>query len=143
LSSSPPASGTAPSSTRSVVEAYLAALNRGAADLIASLVSPHFFNEHTAQRGSSLRGRNAYREQLPGFLRRFGGLHYAVEAFIVEGPQAAVAYQMSFRWAPAQGAERAVTTRGMFRFEVNDGLIVHRVDYWDSAVFDAQVGAPR
>ena len=36
--------------------------------------------------------------------------------------------------------ERPVAVRGMMRFDVRDGLIARRVDYWDSLVFQRQAG---
>jgi ketosteroid isomerase-like protein len=45
----------------------------------------------------------------------------------------AVPYTMT---ATVQG--KPIRIRGMFRFRVRDGLIAHRVDYWDSAEFTRQ-----
>ena len=130
-------------STRSVVEGFLAALNEGDPDAVVEWVTEDFFNEHTSLRASSLRGRAAYRQRLPSFLAQFAGLHYEVEAFLVDGAQAAVAYEMTFSWQPAdsQAAPVPVAIRGMFRFLVTSGQIAHRVDYWDSAQFDVQIAA--
>ena len=114
---------------------YLAALNSGDVDRIAARVSEDFYNEHTSALGTSLRGRDAYRERLPSFLAAFGGLHYEVEDLIVAGDRAAVAYRMTATWH----GETPVTIRGMFRFRVEGGLIAHRIDYWDSAEFERQV----
>jgi predicted ester cyclase len=125
-------------STRAAVEAYLDALNAGDADRIASRVTDDFENEHTSTLGHGLHGRAAYRERLPSFLEQFSGLHYSVEDLIVDGDRAAVAYRMTCRWQ-GDGGDRPVSIRGMFRFRVADGLIAHRVDYWDSADFQRQV----
>jgi ketosteroid isomerase-like protein len=46
---------------------------------------------------------------------------------------------MSADWHAPGAAERPFTIRGMFRFVVRNGLIAHRVDYWDSADFRRQV----
>jgi steroid delta-isomerase-like uncharacterized protein len=122
------------------VHAYLDALNRGKADEIAACVSDEFVNEHTSTLGESVVGREAYRRRLDGFLAQFVGLHYEVEAMIGDGPDVAVAYRMSGRWLGAGApAGRPFLIRGMFRFRVQAGRIVHRVDYWDSADFQRQV----
>jgi steroid delta-isomerase-like uncharacterized protein len=121
--------------TGAVVARYLEALNSGDPDRIAACVSQDFYNEHTSALGHSRRGRVSYRERLPSFLAEFAGLHYDVEDTIVEDARAVVAYTMTCTY---QGAP--VSVRGVFRFRVEDGLIAHRVDYWDSASFRAQVG---
>ena len=122
------------------VRAYLDALNRGSPDEVAACVAEDFVNEHTAALGRSVIGRRAYRDRLGEFLDAFPGLHYAIERLIAEGIDVAVAYRMTGRWRPAPGAEaRPFAIRGMFRFEVREGLIAHRVDYWDSAEFQRQV----
>jgi len=126
------------SGTRAVVERYLAALNAHDADAIAACVSSDFFNEHTSILGTSVRGRQAYRGRLDEFLGRFGALHYEAEAWIVDGDSAAVPYRMTCVVTEGDSA-RPVEIRGMFRFEVRSGEIVHRVDYWDSGEFARQV----
>lgn len=126
-------------STRSVVEGYIAALNSGDPDLIAALVAEDFVNEHTSSLGHSLAGRGSYRRRLTSFLAEFKELHYELEDLIVEGSRAAAPYLMTFRWAGGRGEAVPVRIRGMFRFEVADGLVTRRVDYWDSAEFERQV----
>jgi len=129
--------------TRAAVMGYLDALNGGDPDEIVNWVTDDFFNEHTSLRGTSLRGRAAYRQRLPAFLGEFRQLRYEVEALLVDGHEAAVAYRMTFSWGGPPGGPVPVAVRGMFRFEVADGLVAHRADYWDSASFDAQVAAGR
>ena len=121
------------------VTAYLDALNAHDVDAIAALVDGEFFNEHTALRGQSLRGRDEYRRRLEGFLGEMDGLRYDVEAMASEGSTVVVAYRMSARWTGA-GEPRPFSLRGVFWFEVRDGLLTHRVDYRDSAEFERQVG---
>jgi ketosteroid isomerase-like protein len=48
---------------------------------------------------------------------------------------------MSFVARTAEGRARPVAIRGMFRFRVRDGLIAHRVDYWDALEYQRQVAA--
>ncbi|HTX63986.1 MAG TPA: nuclear transport factor 2 family protein [Acidimicrobiales bacterium] len=128
--------GNRPAAT---VAAYLDALNAHDADAVAALVTDDFFNEHTAARGRSLRGRDAYRRRLEGFLEEMGDLRYHVEATVCEGSTVVVAYRMSARWTGG-GDPRPFELRGVFWFEVRDGLIGHRIDYRDSADFEQQVG---
>ncbi|WP_326552293.1 nuclear transport factor 2 family protein [Micromonospora sp. NBC_01813] len=126
--------------TREAVLRYLAALNARDADTVAGCVSVGFVNEHTAALGRTVTGRAAYRARLDGFLAEFADLHYEVEELLVDGDRAAVAYRMSFRLVSAGKAP--VRIRGMFRFRVDaDGLIAHRVDYWDSAEVHRQLAA--
>jgi len=120
--------------TRSAVERYIDALNGGDPDRIAACVTEDFINEHTSALGQSRRGRASYRERLPSFLAEFAGLHYEMEDIVVEDDRAAVAYTMT-----CTCRDIPVSIRGMFRFRVDDGLISHRVDYWDSAAFLQQV----
>jgi steroid delta-isomerase-like uncharacterized protein len=128
------------SSTRTAVLGYLAALNDHDADRVVGWVSEDFVNEHTSTMGHSRSGRARYRAALTGFLAEFDQLHYDVEDLIVEDDRAAVAYRMSFRMVSAGGTP--VTVRGIFRFRVDaDGLIAHRVDYWDSGEVHRQLRA--
>jgi predicted ester cyclase len=128
------------SSTRHAVLGYVAALNEHDADRIVAWVSGDFVNEHTSTMGHSRSGRTEYRAALPGFLADFDQLHYDIEDLIVEDERAAVAYRLSFRMVSAGGTK--VTIRGMFRFRVDsDGLIAHRVDYWDSGEVQRQLRA--
>ncbi len=120
--------------TRAAVERYIEALNGGDPDRIAACVTDDFHNEHTSALGHSRRGRASYRERLPSFLAEFAGLHYEVEDTVAEGDRAAVAYTMTCTYHGTP-----VSVRGVFRFVVEGGLIAHRVDYWDSAAFAAQV----
>ena len=127
------------------VRAYIAALNRGSADDAVACVSEGFVNEHTSTLGMTIVGREAYRERVGQFLTRFPGLHYDVEHIIVDGCQVAVAYRMSAalrETGAAASVDRPFSIRGMFRFQVQDGRIIHRVDYWDSADFLRQVRDP-
>jgi len=133
------AASAAMSGTRAAVDRYLEALNAHDPDAVAACVTNDFVNEHTSARGTTRRGRDAYRAALPEFLARFVGLHYAVEDVIVEGERAAVAYRMTCEWLGDDGRRHPVALRGVFRFGVVDGLVAHRVDYWDGADFERQV----
>jgi steroid delta-isomerase-like uncharacterized protein len=122
-------------STNEAVRRYLAALNAGDADAVAACVTEDFVNEHTSARGVSRIGRSAYRQALDGFLDQFRDLQYEVEETIIDGDRAAIAYTMT---AVVDG--RPISIRGMFRFRISDGLVAQRVDYWDGADFDRQIG---
>lgn len=127
-----------------IVRSYIGALNHGDPDDIARYVSDEFINEHTSTLGESVTGRAAYRARLEGFLGRFRELHYEIEQTIAEGAQVAVAYRMSARYQhPDNGStvDCPIQIRGMFRFRVEHGRIVHRIDYWDSADFQRQLQA--
>jgi steroid delta-isomerase-like uncharacterized protein len=127
------------------VRAYIAALNRGSIDDVVACVSDGFVNEHTSTLGVTIVGREAYRERIGQFLARFPGLHYEVEHLIADRNQVAVAYRMSGIWRESDddaAAARSFSIRGMFRFQVESGRIVHRVDYWDSADFQRQTRDP-
>ncbi|MEM9034304.1 MAG: nuclear transport factor 2 family protein [Actinomycetota bacterium] len=123
-----------------VVLAYLDALNHADVDRACALVGPEFHNEHTSGLASSLRGREAYRERLPGFLADFVGLRYRHEAVIVAGERVAVPYTMSATVTVETGP-RDIRLRGCFVFQVVDGLIVHRLDYWDGTEYLRQTEA--
>jgi steroid delta-isomerase-like uncharacterized protein len=125
----------AATSTLETVRRYLDALNDHDADAVAASVTGDFVNEHTSAGAVSRVGREAYRQALGGFLARFQRLHYEVEDVIVDDDRAAVAYTMT-----AVVDDRPISIRGVFRFRVRDGMVAHRVDYWDGAQFARQIG---
>lgn len=125
--------------TREIVERYLDALNRHDVAAAVACVADDFHNEHTSALGTSVRGRAAYAGRLPTFLAQFRDLHYEIEDVIVDGARAAVAYRMTCRYSPGGVEGRRVEIRGMFRFRVENGLIAHRVDYWDGNEFARQI----
>ncbi len=125
----------AASITLDAVRRYLDALNGHDPDGLAASVTTDFVNEHTSVGAVSRVGREAYREAVGPFLAQFQGLHYEVEDTIVEADRAAVAYTMT---AVVDGHPLAI--RGLFRFRVRDGLVAHRVDYWDGTQYQRQIG---
>ncbi|MGC5013458.1 ester cyclase [Streptosporangium sp. DT93] len=135
--------GTGPDAerTRAAVLRYVEALNAHDADAIAARVSEDFVNEHTSAMGRNVTGRAGYRANLTVFLADFADLRYDVEDLVAEDDRAALAYLMSFR--PAVPGAGTVRVRGVFRFRVGpDGLIAHRVDYWDSGEVRRQLDPP-
>lgn len=115
--------------------AYLAAFGTGDPDAVTSMVTDDFVNEHTAALGSGCTGKDEYARRVPGFLASMPGLRYDVEDVIAEGDRVAAAYTLH-----TTVNDRPVAVRGLMRFLVRDGLVAHRVDYWDSLVFKQQAG---
>jgi ketosteroid isomerase-like protein len=118
-----------------VARSYLDSFASGDPDRVAAWVTDDFVNEHTAALGSGCAGKVEYRRRLPGFLSSMPGLRYEVEDIFADGPKVAAAYTLH-----TVVNDRPIAVRGLFRFLVRDGLIAHRVDYWDSLVFQRQAG---
>ena len=127
--------------TGDVVRGFIDALNSHDVDAIADRVTADFHNEHTSALGTSLHGREEYRTRLVTFLGGFTGLRYDIEDVLEQDSRAAVAYRMTFDFRCEDGTVRPIAIRGVFRFRVADGLIAHRVDYWDGADFQRQIAA--
>ena len=117
-----------------IARSYLESFAAGSADTIAAHVSPGFVNEHTSALGTGCVGREVYRLRLVGFLADMVDLRYEIENLIVESSEVAAFYTMTADW---QG-EHPISVRGVQRLVVAGGLITHRTDYWDSAVFLTQ-----
>jgi len=122
-------------SASETARAYLGAFSTGDPDAVAALVTDDFVNEHTAALGSGCEGRDEYRRRLPGFLGSMPGLRYEVEDLVTEGDKVCAAYTLH-----TTVNDRPIAVRGLMRFVVRDGLVAHRVDYWDSLVFQRQAG---
>ncbi len=119
-----------------VARSYLESFAGRDADAIAAHVAAGFVNEHTSALGSGCTGRDEYRSRLPGYLAAFHGLRYDVETVLVDGDAVAIAYRMT---ATRDG--HPINLRGVMLFEIVDGLIERRTDYWDSLTFLRQTGA--
>ncbi len=131
-----PPTGRPPARTPvEVCRSYLAAFATGDPQQIAAHVTDGFVNEHTAALGAGCVGRVAYEERLPGFLASMPGLRYEILEAIAEGPNVAVAYVLR-----AQLDDHRLAVPGMMRFRIEGERIAHRVDYWDSLVFQRQAG---
>ena len=63
------------------------------------------------------------------------GLHYVIEDVMAEGDRVVAAYTLHTTMN-----DRPIAVRGVMRFVVRDGRIAHRIDYWDSLVFQRQAG---
>jgi steroid delta-isomerase-like uncharacterized protein len=120
-----------PAAPETTARLYLAAFAGGDVERISALVSEDFVNEHTAALGSGCVGRAAYVTRLPAFLADMAGLRYDVEDIVADGSRVAAFYTMTARWK----GTTEIVVRGVQRLVVENGLIVHRTDYWDSAVF--------
>ena len=118
-----------------VARGYLESFASGNADDIVRWVTDDFVNEHTAALGSGCSGKEEYARRLPEFLASMPGLRYDVEDVIADGERVAAAYTLRARLN-----DRDVAVRGVMRFAIRDALIRHRVDYWDSLVFQRQAG---
>ena len=122
-------------STSAVARSYLESFASADPDAIAAIVTDDFVNEHTAALSSGCEGKTEYRRRLPGFLASFAGLRYDIEDLIAEGDRAAAAYTMH---ATYEGHPIAV--RGVMRILVRNGLVAHRIDYYDALGFLQQIG---
>jgi steroid delta-isomerase-like uncharacterized protein len=122
-------------SPAAVCVAYLEAFSTGQPDAVAAFVTDDFVNEHTAALGGGCEGIAAYRERLPGFLASMPGLRYEIEDVASEGERVFAAYTLR-----TTVNDRPIAVRGVMRFVVRDGRIAHRIDYWDSLVFQRQAG---
>jgi steroid delta-isomerase-like uncharacterized protein len=121
--------------TAAVARSYLESFATGDPDTVAAHVTDDFINEHTAALSSGCEGKAEYRRRLPGFLASFAGLRYEIEDLIAQDDRATAAYTMH---ATYEGHEIAV--RGVMRFVVRDGLVAHRIDYYDALGFLKQIG---
>ncbi len=117
-----------------MARSYLNAFTDRDPAAIAAHVADGFINEHTSALGAGCIGRAAYLERLPGFLADMVDLDYQIEELVVDGDRVAAFYTMTARW---QG-QAPISVRGVQRLVIAEGLIVHRTDYWDSAVFLTQ-----
>ena len=113
-----------------MVRGYVSALNDGDVDAVLAHVAADFVSEHTSALGESFTGRDEYRARLRKFFALLPERHYEIEDLIVDGDRAAVPYTLR---------AGVVTIRGVFLFTFRDGLIVRRVDYWDSTEFLRQL----
>lgn len=118
-----------------VCRGYLQAFSTGEPENVAAFVTDDFVNEHTAAIGGGCVGVDEYRRRLPGFLASMPGLRYEIEDVVAEGDRVCAAYTLR-----TTVNERPIEVRGVMRFFVRDGKIAHRIDYWDSLVFQRQAG---
>ena len=117
-----------------VVRSYFESFSTRDPDVISAHVSDDFTNEHTAALGRGCQGREAYRSRLPGFLADMVDLRYEIETLVAGSADVMVSYRMTARW---QGTT-PIDIRGAQHLVVSDGLVLRRVDYWDSAAFLVQ-----
>lgn len=116
-----------------VAMSYLASFATCDPDAIAAHVSDDFVNDHASALGNGCRGREEYRSRLPGFLSGFVDLRYEPEQVLADGSFVAVRYRLR---AVSNG--RPVDIRGAMFFEIADGAISRRTDYWDSLEYMRQ-----
>ena len=118
-----------------VCTAYLNAFATGDPQAVVALVTDDFVNEHTAALGSGCAGKVEYASRVPGFLASMPGLRYEIEEVIAEGDRVCAAYTLHTHLN-----DRDIAVRGAMRFTVVGDRVAHRVDYWDSLVFQRQAG---
>ncbi len=118
-----------------VCTSYLAAFATGDPERVVAHVTDDFVNEHTAALGSGCEGKDEYARRVPNFLASMPQLRYEVEDVVADGDRVVAAYTLH-----THVNERDVAVRGVMRFQVRDGLIAKRTDYWDSLVFQQQAG---
>ena len=118
-----------------ICRGYLDAFSTGQPDNVAAFVTDDFINEHTAALGGGCVGIDEYRKRLPGFLASMPGLRYDIEDVVAEGDHVFAAYTLR-----TTVNDKPIAVRGVMRFLVRDGRIAHRIDYWDSLVFQRQAG---
>lgn len=118
-----------------VARSYLEALAGDDPDSVAAHVADSFVNEHQSAIGAGCVGRAAYRERLPGFMASFPNRAYHVVATVADGSTVAVRYRFG-----ADVGDTRIDIPGVMWFDVDDGLIVRRVDTWDSLTFFHQTG---
>jgi ketosteroid isomerase-like protein len=126
---------SAPEAPATVCVAYLQSFSTGDADAVAAFVTDDFVNEHTAALGGGCVGVDEYRQRLPAFLASMPGLWYDIEDVVADGDRVCAAYTLR-----TTVNERPIAVRGVMRFVVRAGRIAHRIDYWDSLVFQRQAG---
>ncbi len=122
-------------SAADICRGYLEAFSTGRPDDVAAFVTDDFVNEHTAALGGGCVGIDEYRKRLPGFLASMPGLRYEIEDVVAEGDHVFAAYTLR-----TTVNDKPIAVRGVMRFFVRDGRIAHRIDYWDSLVFQRQAG---
>lgn len=122
-------------SAADICRGYLEAFSTGQPDNVAVFVTDDFINEHTAALGGGCVGIDEYRKRLPGFLASMPGLRYDIEDVVAEGDHVFAAYTLR-----TTVNDKPIAVRGVMRFVVRDGRIAHRIDYWDSLVFQRQAG---
>jgi predicted ester cyclase len=121
--------------TAAVARSYLESFATADPDAVAAHVTDDFINEHTAALSSGCEGKTEYRRRLPGFLATFAGLRYDIEEVIAQDDKAAAAYTMH---ATYEGHD--IVVRGVMRIMVRNGLVAHRIDYYDALGFLRQIG---
>jgi steroid delta-isomerase-like uncharacterized protein len=123
---------------------YLESFATGDPEKIAAHVTDDFVNEHTAALGSGCVGIDEYRKRLPNFIASMPGLRYEIGDTIAEGDRVVVTYTLRCTADPPNGdadrTPRDISVRGAMRFDLRDGKIARRVDYWDSLVYLRQAG---
>ena len=118
-----------------VARAYLESFATGDPEAVTRWVTDDFVNEHTAALGTGCTGKEEYVRRVPGFLASMPGIRYEIEDVVGDGERVMAAYTLH-----THVNDRDIAVRGVMRFRVEDERIAHRIDYWDSLVFQRQAG---
>lgn len=114
---------------------YVAAFASGDADRVADCVTEDFRNNQMGALGNRFQGQALYRERLKGFLGRFAGLRYDVDAPFADGDRVALPYRMT-----ATDEGRPIAIEGVMIVTVRGGHVAARDDYWDGLSYLQQMG---
>jgi steroid delta-isomerase-like uncharacterized protein len=135
---------TGPASTRTTVERLYEAYGRHEAEEAAALYVEAGRHEEAAQ-GRVSEGREAIASGLRAFFDAFPDARWEPRRWIVDGPEAAVAYlltgTLTGRLGPFEPHGQRLELRGVHLFRVGAGGIEQSEDYWDAATFGRQMSA--
>lgn len=140
-------SGADHADAAATAHAYLDALGGDDPAAVAALVGPAFVNEHTAELGAGCTGRDEYARRLPGFFSAFPNRRYTIERTAVGEllddvcDAHTVEVVVGYRFG-ADVRNVRIDIPGVMWITVHDGLVVRRLDSWDSLTFHRQTGIP-
>lgn len=121
-------------SPAAVVADYLASFAGGDPDRIVGFVADGFRNEHLSALGTGSVGRDEYRRRLPDFLAAFTERRYSVDATVEQPGADDTDVVVRYRFTAVYDGFR-IEIPGVMWFGVRDGLLVSRIDSWDSLTF--------
>lgn len=122
---------TAHAEPAAVVASFLESFSTRDPEAIVAHVAPGYEALHHAAMGHTFAGADEYRKRLPGFLADMVDLRYETVRTVTEGSTVVVAYELTACYK----GEHPIRVPGTMWFDVADGRITRRVDYWDSRVF--------
>ena len=113
--------------TRDVIEAFNAALNRHDIDAVMALMTPDCVFENTmpVPDGERFEGQEAVRGFWEMLVANSPQAHFSTEELITAGDRAVVRWR--YHWVDAAGTPGHV--RGIDLFRVQDGLVAEKLSY--------------